>query len=67
MSQSFNENIRKAIESVNEAVKLVKKGMEDANDDSCRAMYGMMIQDYKKHLRLLNSEIEKHKEKDKWD
>lgn len=67
MSHAFNENIRKAVESLNDTVRLVKKGMEDANDDSCRAMYTMMMQDYKKHLRILDKEIEKHKEKNKWD
>jgi hypothetical protein len=67
MSREFNENIRKAIESLDEIVSLCKKGLEDANDDSCRAMYTMMHQDYKKHIKILNSEIEKHKEKNKWD
>jgi rubrerythrin len=67
MSNEFNNNIRKAIEYLNEAVSLCKKGLEDANDDSCRAMYTMMMQDYRKHLRILDKEIEKHKEKNKWD
>ncbi len=66
MIRAYNENIRKAIESIDSAILLLKKALEDANDDSCRAMYGMMMQDYKKHLRLLNTEIEKHKEKNKW-
>jgi len=67
MSHNFNENIRNAIESLNSAIGLLKKAMEDANDDSCRAMYTMMLQDFKKHLRLLDKEIEMHKEKNKWD
>ncbi len=67
MSRPFNKNIRKAINSLNEALSLCKKSLEDANDDSCRAMYTSMMQDYKKHVKLLESEIEKHKEKDKWD
>jgi hypothetical protein len=25
------------------------------------------MQDYRKHLRILHKEIEKHKEKNKWD
>ncbi len=67
MSKEFNNNIKEAVGSINDAVSLCKKGLEDANDDSCRAIYAMMLQDYKKHLRLLNEEIEKHKEKNKWD
>ena len=67
MSHNFNENIRNAIESLNSAIGLLKKAMEDANDDNCRAMYTMMLQDFKKHLRLLDKEIEMHKEKNKWD
>ena len=67
MGQAFNENIVKAISSINDAISLCKKGLQDANDDSCRAMYTMMMQDYRKHLRILDKEIEKHKEKNKWD
>ena len=67
MNKEFNNNILKAIDSINDAVRLVKKGLADANDDSCRAMYTMMLQDYRKHLRILDKEIEKHKEKNKWD
>lgn len=66
MIKAYNENIRKAIESIDSAVLLLKKALEDANDDSCRAMYSMMLQDYKKHFKMLNSEIEKHKDKNKW-
>lgn len=67
MSKAFNENIRKAIESLNSSIGLCKMGLEEANDDSCRAIYTMMLQDYRKHLKMLNSEIDKHKEKNKWD
>lgn len=67
MARAFNENLQKAIESLDETIRLCKKGLEDANDDSCRAMYTMMQQDYRKHIKILNSEIEKHKEKNKWD
>ena len=57
----------KALEEAQQPVSICKQAMVDANDDSCRAMYTSMMQDYKKHEKLLNSEIEKHKEKNKWD
>ncbi len=67
MSKSFNENILKALETTQEALRVCKKAMEEANDESCRAMYTAMIQDCEKHVKMLNGEIDLHKVQKKWD
>ncbi len=67
MTQEFNKNLKKAIVSSKDTILLCKKALEDANDDSCRALYTAISKDYEKHLSMLNEEIEMHKEKKKWD
>ena len=44
-----------------------KKALEDANDDSCRAIYAAISKDHSKHIQMLEEEVERHKEKNKWD
>jgi len=67
MSENFNANILKALESTHEALKVCKQALEDANDETCRAMYSAMIKDCEKHVKMLNGEIDLHKVQKKWD
>lgn len=67
MSENFNENILKALESTQGALKVCKQALEDANDESCRAMYAAMIKDCEKHVKMLKGEIDLHKVQKKWD
>jgi hypothetical protein len=67
MSQKFNENILKAMEGAQKAVKICKQAMIDANDESCRAMYSAIQKDCEKHIEMLKGEIELHKVQKKWD
>jgi len=67
MSQKFNENILKAMESSQEALKICKQAMEDANDETCRAMYSAIIRDCEKHVKMLKGEMDLHKVQKKWD
>ena len=66
MNKKFNENILKAMEASEEAVKICKQAMVDANDESCRAMYSAIQKDCEKHIHMLKSEIELHKVQKKW-
>ena len=43
MNKKFNENILKAMEGAQDAVKVCKQAMIDANDESCRAMYSSIL------------------------
>ena len=67
MSKKFNNNLIKAIEAASEAASICRQAMVDANDDSCRAMYSVILKDCQKHLEMLNGEIELHKKQKKWD
>jgi len=67
MNQKFNENILKALETSQDALKVCKQAMEDANDESCRAMYSAIIKDCEKHVQMLKGEIDLHKIQKKWD
>jgi len=50
-----------------DAVKVCKQAMVDANDESCRAMYSAILKDCEKHIQMLKEEIELHKVQKKWD
>ena len=67
MNQKFNENILKALETSQDALKICKQAMEDANDESCRAMYSAIIKDCEKHVKMLKGEMDLHKVQKKWD
>lgn len=67
MNRKFNENILKALETSQGALKICKQAMEDANDESCRAMYSAIIKDCEKHVQMLKGEIDLHKVQKKWD
>ena len=67
MSKKFNENLIKAIETSLEAAGICRQAMIDANDDSCRAMYSVILKDCEKHLDMLKGEVELHKKQKKWD
>ena len=67
MSQKFNENLIKALKATEEALVVCKQALEEANDESCRAMYAGMIKDCSKHLKMLEGEVEMHKDQEKWD
>jgi len=67
MNQKFNENILKALETSQDAMKVCKQAMEDANDETCRAMYSAIIRDCEKHVKMLKGEIDLHKVQKKWD
>jgi len=66
MKKKFNDNILKAMEASEEAVKVCKQAMVDANDESCRAMYSAIQKECEKHIGVAKSEIELHKVQKKW-
>ena len=67
MNKKFNANILKAIQAAEEAVKVCRQAMIDANDESCRAMYSSIQKDCEKHIQMLKSEIKLHKVQQKWE
>jgi len=67
MNKKFNDNILKAMEAAESAVKICKQAMIEANDESCRAMYSAIQKDCEKHIKMLASEIDLHKVQKKWE
>lgn len=67
MDKKFNENLKKAIQSAQVAIGICKQALIDANDESCRALYSSIMRDYEKHVKMLEGEIELHKDQKKWD
>ena len=67
MDRKFNENILKALENSQEALRICKQAMEDTNDESCRTMYAAIIKDCEKHVQMLKGEIDLHKVQNKWE
>lgn len=67
MAKKFNENLLKALKSSEEASRICRQAMIDANDESCRAMYSAIMKDCEKHVKMLEGEIELHKVQKKWD
>lgn len=67
MNKKFNENLVKAVKTTGEALQICKQAMQDANDESCRAMYAAIIKDCEKHVEMLEGEIGLHKDQKKWD
>ena len=67
MNKKFNDNLLKAMENSQEAVKVCRQAMIDANDESCRAMYSAIKKDCEKHIQMLKGEIELHKVQKKWE
>ena len=67
MNKKFNDNILKVMEGAQDAVKVCKQAMIDANDESCRAMYSSILKDCEKHIQMLKGEIELHKVQKKWE
>jgi len=67
MNKKFNDNLLKAMKNSQEAVKVCRQAMIDANDESCRAMYSAIKKDCEKHIEMLQVEIELHKIQKKWE
>ena len=67
MNKKFNDNLLKAMKNSQEAVKVCRQAMIDANDESCRAMYSAIKKDCEKHIEMLQGEIELHKIQKKWE
>ncbi len=66
-AHEFNVNIRQTMRIARDMKKLAEKGLADANDPSCRAMYETMQKMSGELRALAEDEVEGHILKDKWD
>lgn len=66
-AHEFNANIRQTMRIARDMKKIAEKGLADANDPTCRAMYETMITMSGELRALAEDEVESHILKDKWD
>ncbi len=67
MSKEFNQTLHDSLFMAEKLIELGVKGDKAATDDSCRILYAVMRDSGDKIVKLVNREIELHKEKGKWD
>jgi hypothetical protein len=61
-----DENIKKALELVNEMIGLAEKGDSDREDDGCGILYGVLRDSAYQIKRIAEAEKEKHIKKGWW-
>jgi rubrerythrin len=66
-AHEFNVNIRRTMRISKELRELSEKGLGEADDPSCRAMYERMRAVAHELHDLAASEVERHVDADKWD
>ncbi|MCX7944499.1 MAG: hypothetical protein N2746_08330 [Deltaproteobacteria bacterium] len=67
MINRFNDNLILIKNLCETLVIVAKRAFEDANDDSCKAIYYDMLKDISSYIKEIESEIESHKSKGKWE
>ena len=61
-----DENIKKALELVNDMIVLAEKGDADREDDGCGILYGVLLDSAYKIKQIAEAEKEKHIKKGWW-
>ena len=67
MDKKFNDNLLRALETSEKAIKHCRQALIDANDESCRAMYTAIMKDCERHIKMLKGEVDFHKAQKKWE
>ena len=62
----FNRNLLEALRHEKAGIDLYSRFLAEANDERGREMYRRMIAEEKRHLDLVNDEIEEHKKQGCW-
>lgn len=62
----FNRNLVEALKHEQMGIALYTRYLEEANDEEGRQMYRKLIEEERRHLRMVEQEIEEHKRKGYW-
>lgn len=62
----FNRNLVEAWKQEMFGIEFYTRFLEEANDEEGREMYRRLIEEERRHLRLIETEIEEHKRKGYW-
>jgi len=62
----FNRNLLEALKHEQSGLSLYTRFLQEANDEEGREMYRRLIEEERRHLRMVEAEIEEHKRKGYW-
>jgi rubrerythrin len=62
----FNRNLLDAVRHEKEGIELYTRFLSEAHDERGREMYQRLIGEEKRHLEIVNEEIEEHRKQGYW-
>jgi rubrerythrin len=62
----FNRNLVEALKHEKVGIELYTRYLAEANDEEGREMYRKLIEEERRHLRMVEGEIEEHRRKGYW-
>src|SRR5512134_1681992 len=62
----FNRNLIEALKHEKSGIEFYTRFLEEANDERGREMYRKLIVEERRHLKMVEEEIEEHKKQGYW-
>jgi len=62
----FNRNLIEALKHERSGIALYTKFLDEANDERGREMYRKLLEEERRHIRMVEEEIEEHKKQGYW-
>jgi rubrerythrin len=62
----FNRNLLEALKHEKTGIELYSRFLEEARDERGREMYRKLLEEERRHIRLVEEEIEEHKRRGYW-
>ena len=62
----FNRNLIEALKHENSGVEFYRKFLNEANDERGREMYRKLIEEERRHIKMIEDEIAEHKKQGYW-
>ena len=67
MTRPFNENLRRTQQLSRELLALADEGDRDRTDDTCGILYGILRDTGYRLRKLVEEEVNRHKQAGQWD
>lgn len=62
----FNRNLLEALRHEKSGIDFYTRFLEEAHDERGREMYRRLLEEERRHIRMIEEEIEEHKKKGYW-
>jgi rubrerythrin len=62
----FNRNLLEALRHEKSGIDFYTRFLEEANDERGREMYRRLLEEERRHIRMIEEEIEEHRKKGYW-